>query len=317
MADVNNFSAALDSSNVQLSYIEEVTWGTLQTAVTWKAIRITGESLSENKQRARPQEINSSGVVSHAITTQVGVEGAINFALSADTFDDFLAGALNGAWATDLLKNSVPPEVSSFSIQKKLNSTGTLWLRYTGCYVTGFTLNASVGNFVEGSFSFMAKDQTSATTNAASTITAAPTQRVMDTVAGVSTIEVDDLAFTTPIQSIQLNVTKEGARQQFAIGSSAAAGLGRGTLNVTGSLVMYFKDFTMFDKYKNETDIKLEFTLKDSALDGYKFTLPVVSLMNPNIVAGGPDQDIMAEFQMEAAPDANGMILQIDRIEQA
>jgi len=315
MADVQNFSAALDSSDVQLSFIEEVTWGTLQTGVTWQAIRLTGESLSESKQRNRPAEINSSGVVSHAITTQVGVEGAINFALSADTFDKFLEGAVNGAFATNTLVNEVPPELSSFSIQKKLNSAGSLWLRYTGCYVTGFTLNASVGNFVEGSFSFLAKEQTSATTNAASTITAAPTQRVIDTVAGVSAIDVDDVTFTTPIQSIQLNVTKEGARQQFAIGSSSAAGLGRGTLNVTGSVVMYFKDFTMFDKYKNEVDIKLEFTLTDSDDDGYRFTLPVVSLMNPNIVAGGPDQDIMAEFQLEGAPDGSGVIIQIDRIE--
>src|SRR6188768_601425 len=93
-----NYSVAIDTSDIVVSYGEEVVWGTLP-AVAFKALRITGESLSENKQRSRPLEINPSGVVSHAITTQVGVEGSLNFALSADTFDDFIAGSLNSVFS--------------------------------------------------------------------------------------------------------------------------------------------------------------------------------------------------------------------------
>lgn len=304
------YSAAIDTSDIELSFCEEVTWGTSPTT-TYTPIRLTGESLSESKQRARPQEINPSGVVSHAITTQVGVEGALNFALSNLTFDKFLAAALNGAWATGHLENDVPPTITTFTIQKKLASA--LWLRYAGCYLTGFSINASVGGFVEGSFTVMAKSEAKATATLG-TVATGTTGRVIDTVSGVGSIEFNDVAFSVPIQSIQLNVTKDGARQQFAIGSADAKGIGRGTLNVTGSIVMYFANFDQYDLYKSEADTKIEFSLTDSGADGYKFTLPAATLMNPTIVAGGPDSDVMAEFQLEGNPDSNGVILMIDTV---
>lgn len=306
------YSAAIDTSDIEVSFYPEAVWGTAVTAVAYEAIRLTGESLSENKQRNRPQEINPSGVVSHAITTQVGVEGALNFALSVATFDDFLAGAVNGAWATDHLENAVPPEITTFTIQKKLASN--LWLQYRGCYMTGFSLNAAVGNFVEGSFNVMAKSEVNATAQLGSSVTAAPSGRVIDTVSGVASIQIDDVAVTVPIQAIQLNVQKQGARSQFAIGSSDSQGIGRGTLDVNGSVTMYFKDFVQYQLYKDETDIKFEFQLLDDQGDGYTITLPVVTLMNPTIVAGGPDSDVMAEFQLEGNPDAAGTIIEIDRV---
>jgi len=303
------YSAAIDTSDIEISFATEATWGT-SPASGFTALRLTGESLSESKQRNRPQEINPSGVVSHAITTQVGVEGAINIALSASTFDDFFAAAVNGAWATTHLENDVPPTITTFSIQKKL--AAALWLHYKGCYVTGFSLNASVGGFVEGSFNLMAKSEVNATAALGGTVTPAATGRVMDTVAGVANIEIAGVPVTVPIQSIQLNVTKNGARSQFAIGSSAAQGIGRGTLDVNGSLVMYFKDFTQYSLYKAETDVSLNFDLTDDTGAGYTFTLPVVTLMNPTIVAGGPDSDVMAEFQLEGNPDATNIILEMD-----
>lgn len=296
-----DYSAAIDTSDMTFSYGEEVVWGTLP-AVAFKALRLTGESLSENKQRARPQEINATGVVSHAITTQVGVEGALNMALSGDTFDDFIAGALNSTFAGGTVSNGVA--FRSFYLQKKMATA--LWLRYAGVYVTSFQLNASVGNFVEGSFGLMAKSEAKAVADASTgAITAAPSGRVIDTVAGVAGLEIDDVAITTPIQSLQINLTKQNARAQYAIGSADAQGMGRGTIDVSGTVSMYFKDFTMYDLYKNETDIKLDVDLTDDLGDGYRITLPAVTLMNPTIVAGGPDQDVMAEFQLEGNPLAN------------
>ena len=310
-----NYSAAIDTSDFEVSYAKELTWGVASTSVAYKALRLTGESLSENKQRSRPQEINPSGVVSHAITTQVGVEGSLNFALSADTFDDFIAGALNSVFAGTPGSVSNGVVINTLTIQKRLGpAAGNLWLQYTGCYVTQFQINASVGAFVEGSFTVMAKSEVSGVTQLGTSVTAAPTGRVMDTVAGVATIKLNDVAFTTPLQSIQLTVQKQGARAQYAIGSSAAQGMGRGTIDLSGTVSMYFKDFTMYDKYKSETDVKLEFSLVDNTGDGYKFTIPAASLMNPTIVAGGPDTDVMAEFQLEGNPVA-GVILTIDVLE--
>ncbi len=385
-----NYSAAIDTSDIKLAFADEVTWGTAPS-VAFDQMRITGESLSEQKQRNRPQEIKPDGVVSHAITTQVGVEGAVNFALSAGTFDKFIAGALNSTWGADaavsdatgdlaitaantitysavdlaaelvvgqwfymngwdtagnngwfrlvsagagtatVFPATLTAEVStgdtitirssrivngttfnSHFLEKQLASN--LFLKYAGCYVSQFQLSASVGNFVEGSFNVMAKSELKGTTTSSTgAYNAAPTGRVIDTVAGVANVVVDGAAISAPAQALQLNITKQGARSQYAIGSADAQGMGRGTIDLSGSLTLYFKDFTMYDLYKNETDVNVSFVLKDNAGRGYGVTIPAATLMNPSIVAGGPDSDVMAEFQLEGNPDASGRILIIDR----
>ena len=305
-----NYSVAIDTSDIVVAYGEEVVWGTLPS-VAFKALRLTGESLSENKTRARPQEINPSGVVSHAITTQVAVEGAFNVAFSSGTFDDFMAGALNSTFAAGTVSNGVA--VRSFFIEKKL--AAALYLRYAGCYVTGWTLNAAVGGFVEGSFNLMAKSEVKATASGSTgAVVAAPTGRVMNTVSGVANIEINGAPITSPAQSIQLNVTKQNARSQFAIGTADAQGIGRGTIDVSGTIQLYFEDFTMYDLYKAETDVVVEFDITDDQGDGYHINLPAVTLMNPSIVAGGPDTDVLAEFQLEGNPDATNIIMTVTTV---
>lgn len=381
-----NYSAAIDTSDIVLSYGEESVWGTLP-AVQFDAVRLTGESLSESKQRARPNEIKPDGVVSHAITTQVGVEGAFNFALSAGTFDDFVAATLNSTFSapetitqTDFVAaaaggtitttagdfsglvadqwvsvtgfaeagnngyfkvvsatstvltvtpNTLVDEtpgtsctvkgstlvngttVRTFFMQKELASN--LFLTYAGVYPSSMQLNASVGGFAEGSFNVMAKNEAKATTDSSTgAANAAPSGRVIDTVSGVATLLVNGAALSAPAQSVQLNITKQGARSQYAIGSADAQGIGRGTIDVSGSISLYFADFTNYDLYKNETDVEINIGLRDNTGNGYVFTLPAATLMNPSIVAGGPDSDVMAEFQLEGNPDANGVICQVD-----
>jgi len=385
-----NYSAAIDTSDIKIAFGDEVTWGTAPT-IAFDQVRITGESLSEQKQRNRPQEIKPDGVVSHAITTQVGVEGAVNFALSAGTFDKFLAGALNSTWGADsavsdatgdlevTLANTITSTTINFTtelvpgqwfymngwdtaanngwfravtvaagvltvfpatlvaevstgdtitinssritngtavtthfIEKQLASN--LFLKYAGCYVSQFQLSAAVGGFAEGSFNVMAKSELKGTTSSSTgAYNAATTGRVIDTVAGVANVVVDGAAISAPAQSLQLNITKQGARSQYAIGSPEAQGMGRGTIDLNGSLMLYFKDFTMYDLYKSEVDVNISFVLKDNAGRGYGVTIPAATLMNPSIVAGGPDSDVMAEFQLEGNPDSLGRILIVDR----
>lgn len=389
------YSAAIDTSDIKLAYVEETAWGVVPAGPpAFQQVRLTGESLSESKQRSRPNEIRPDGVVSHAITTQVGVEGSMNFALSAGTFDEFFEGALNatgwstpvnisgatdisvtapstiassstnfvtsnitvGQWirvsgfteaannsyfrVTAVSTNSMTVEGSflttesagdsisitgskivngtafhSYVLEKQLASN--LFLNYLGSYVTQLQINASVGNFVEGSIGLLAKAEASATSTVSSgAYTAATTGRVIDTVAGVAQIFLNGSAIAAPAQSLQLSITKQNARAQYAIGSDAAQGMGRGTIDVSGSLSLYFKDFTMYDYYKNETDVRISFRLTDNTGAGYMFTLPAATLMNPSIVAGGPDSDVLAEFQLEGNPSGtapySGVICQID-----
>jgi hypothetical protein len=393
------YNAGIDSSDVLLSYGKETVWNTLP-AVQFKAVRMTGESFAETKSRTRPPEINSLGYAAHAITTQVEAGGSLNFALSSGTYDDLLAGLLNGSFTTALAINGVAGDISAVASGNKFTSTtsgkfdtvqagqwikvsgfgtnpvnngyfrvtsrttgaspemvvvgatlinetpsgtsaqirgsmlrnGTtvdtfyfqkklataLFLRYGGGYVTGGSLQAQVGGYLQGNFNFLFSSEEKNTTDASTgAVQSAPTGRVIDTITGISSLSVNDTPIAAVVQGITLNITKDNARIQRGIGSAAARGMARGTVNGSGSMSVYFLDFTYYDLYKNETDIMVSYRALDDQGSGYIITLPSATLINPQVVAGGPDTDLVSEFTLEANAAASGtyagVVLQIDK----
>src|SRR5207245_173457 len=104
--------------------------------------------------------------------------------------------------------------------------------------------------------------------------------------------------------SFSLNINNAGAALEFGMGSSVAAGVLAGTLEVTGNVKMFFKDFTLYTRFKNETAGTLEFITKDSAGNAYVFTLLNAVLLNPQIQAGGPGQPVYATFSIEGNPQS-------------
>ncbi|MEK0325339.1 MAG: phage tail tube protein [Nitrosopumilus sp.] len=206
-----------------------------------------------------------------------------------------------------VLKNGV--DVNTLTVQKEMASN--LFFFYTGAYATGGTLTAALGGFFEGSIDFIANNEDTATSSQSTgSELPAPTGRIIDVVTGIRQAGLADITFEdsnpdghdTILQSLDLTITKDAARTQFGIGSSAARGIGRGTLGVEGTISVYFKNFSLYDLYTAETDSVLSFVAVDDNLDGYVITLPAVTLMNPSIVAGGPDTDLVAEFTLEGNP---------------
>ena len=411
-----NYNAGLDSSDVIVRYQEEATWST-DPAGTFTELRLTGESLSEQKTRTRPEEIKADGFVAHALTTQVQASGGINFALSYGTYDDLLEGLLNadtgagfadtelaiqsvattgiittettlpnltgigfttnsaslfdsvvpGMWirvsgytagaavnnglyrvtAVDTVNDEIQVSAtagngpnltdgqsssgSEVNIQGAVIRNGTqfrsyfiekqlaaaLFLKYAGSYISDGNLSAQVGGYLEGAFNFLCASELNATSTSAAGNNAAPTGRVIDTVAGFQQLEVNDTAISAVVQGISWNVTKNNARAQYGLGNDAAQGMARGTIDVSGTMSVYFTDFTLYQLYKNETDQLVSFAALDNTGAGYIFTLPGVTLMNPQIVAGGPDTDIVSEFELEGNEGSGvyaGVIMQIDKI---
>jgi hypothetical protein len=90
------------------------------------------------------------------------------------------------------------------------------------------------------------------------------------------------------IDGINLNITRDGAAAQFGLGSSAAQGVLRGVVTISGSVRIFFRDFTLYDDYKAETARSLSYRSVDDTGSGYQITLPSAILLNPNITAGGP-----------------------------
>jgi hypothetical protein len=311
MAATTGYQAGVETSLAQIGYIQETAWGVLPASPQLKAIRYTGESLSGNKTRQRPNEIRQDRQASAAVTTDESASGGINFALSYGTFDDILSGVLGGEWTTNVLK---PGSVfKSFLIEKLFSPT--LALRYPGSFFTSASLTVARGQFLSGSFNVLSKEEANYTATASTAAyTAAPTGRVMDPVAGVQEVKLDGSALATGCTSITLNISNDGAAADFALGSAAAQGMRMGTLTVGGSAEFYFRDFTLYQRFKSETSGAFSWKTVDVAGNAYRFTVPDCILTNPRITAGGINQPVMCVVDLEGNPHPTNGSVMIERI---
>lgn len=314
MTATSSYQAGVEANLVQLAYVQETAWGTTPAAKL-QNIRFTGESLRGQKSRQRPSEINTNRVASAAVTTDETASGGIDFALSYGTYDDLLAGLLGGEWVAGtgnaVLTNGLV--FKSFTFEKRFGSA--LFLQYPGSFISGGTLNIARGQFLSGSLNVLAKQELKATTSASTggTYTAATTGRVMDPVGGVRDVQMDGAAIQAVCNSITLNISNDGAAADFGLGSAAAQGMRMGNFLVGGSAEFYFRDFTLYDRFKSEAQGNFSFRTLDAAGNAYKFELPASALMNPTTNAGGPGQPVMARFDLEGNPNAAGVALQITR----
>ena len=142
MAATTSYQAGAETTNTVISYAVEAVWGT-KPAVAFQAIRYTGETLTGAKTRQRPTEIITTREASQAVTTQQTASGAINYAFSYATYDDFFACLLQNDWqalqtvagvAADITitQSAGVTTLSSTTSSKFVNLAANTWIRLLG-----------------------------------------------------------------------------------------------------------------------------------------------------------------------------------------
>lgn len=330
MAATSGYQAGIESNQVILAYAPEAVWGQAP-AVPFQEIRYTGESLAGTKTRNRPAEVQATGEVVASITTQETAGGGVNFALSFGTFDDLIAGALKSEWVADTVTtgNASTPagnqaaaradslvngtEFRAFHIQKRFSLA--LFLRYPGSFVSAMTLTGGVGQFLNGSFTFLSQNEQPFTVDASTgAMLPPPSGRVHDPVGGFKGVYLDGVAIPGVVDSFTLSATAVGAASEYGMGSAASQGVIMGLLEIKGTVKVYFKDYVLYQRFKNETQGVVSFVTRDAAGNGYVISVLNANLLNPKINAGGPNQAVMATFDIEGNPRAAGGTIQIDRL---
>jgi hypothetical protein len=80
--------------------------------------------------------------------------------------------------------------------------------------------------------------------------------------------------------------------------------LGKGALNISGTLKAYFATAALMDKYLNFTASSLAFLVNDTAGNAYVFDLPEVKYTDGQRCSGGQSQECMADMKFSASRDA-------------
>lgn len=208
--------------------------------------------------------------------------------------------------------------INTFSFQKKLATL--LFLRYSGSMATGGSLDVGVSDYLKGTLSFICKSELSAVVEFASaTYLAAPTATVIDSVKGIGSVWRGQgsgvpAIIDAVVQKMGVKWNQEGAAGQYGIGTPDAVGMRSGNILVTGSMSTLFKDYALYTQYIAEIAGPISYYAldgldHDTATKGYMLTFCNATIMNPKITAGGPGQDVMADFEIEGNPDNSANLI--------
>lgn len=197
-------------------------------------------------------------------------------------------------------------QAQSFTVETGFSDVGQ-YFKQTGLRVGAFGLNVASGELVSGKVTLMGKETTTSTTsvlgNSPYNVLSSTATPVLNATTNVGDVYKNGELLATALQAIELN-GEAALREQRAVGSRFAAGIGTGRFNLTGKITSYFETLEMYDHFLNHDTISLAFDFKDNDYSAYWFTIPALKITSDPIAPGGIDQDVLEELEFVALRDA-------------
>lgn len=288
-------------SALRVAYVAETAFGVTPATPSFKTLRTTGGGMRTTKATATSAELNPDRNVRDEMLLGLDSAGAYNFELSYGSLDDLLEAALQGAWATNVLKNGNAPK--SFTVEETLELGVTdSYARFTGAMVDSLSLALPSRGVITGSVNMMAKDETLATAIVSgATYAAANAKAIMTASAHVASLSAPG-GGTPKIKSLNFDI-KNNLRTRPVVGSKFSEEFGSGLCDVTGTLEAYFENNTLYQAVLDHGGGALSFTVGSVTNEKYTFLLPKIIFMNGEKRIGGNTDDVMVNIPFRAVYD--------------
>lgn len=284
-----------DGSRHSMAFIEESTYGTTPATPTLSPLCHTGTTLALSKNTLESQKLRNDRQISDFRHGAYQVGGDISFELQYADFDAILEAVLCGTWTsdtpivgTDQLKAGTTRR--SFTIERYFSDIQTAdkpYHRFTGCEFASMSLSVAPDAMITGSFTVVGQGQ--------DLDTVAITGSSYDTETGNAPLDSfsgtlkENGSTIAVITEIQLNL-ENGIDPRFVVGSQETIRPAIGRSNCSGQITAYFENSTLLDKFINETESSIDFTLPDLDGNELKFILPRVKYNGgqPDVSGEGP-----------------------------
>lgn len=186
----------------------------------------------------------------------------------------------------------------SYSIEKSFLDLSNIFEVLVGMTVNGLSLNVQPDQIITGNFSFMGKSAASGTSTVGDgSNTAAPTNDVMNAIDHINAVVEGGADYDITQFGLELN---NNLRARLQVGTLGAVSIGAGTAEITGVVQAYFNDAAVMNKYLNAAETELFIVAEDAAGNAYVIDLPAVKYTSGQRVAGGINQDVIADMQYAA-----------------
>ena len=279
----------------QVLYIApEVTKNVAPTPLAVQTLRHLNTDLGRQVMLEESDEISTLRLSQGSIAVGVDVAGTISAELSYGTFDELIAGAFGGNWATDTLTTGDLEK--TFTIVRGFTDVSE-WAVMSGCHINEMNLSLNNRAKADISFSIMGMSYERKTTDPTGTKAAATTTPFMSSL-DVGDILVDgtSLIGKACVRSFSFNINNN-AQADDCLGDG---NLGPSTVNmlgqdITGELVLaWSKDASdIVEKSVSRAPIALVLPLEDAKGNKYTFTIPMAEV-DGQLPSGGKNDTLNA-----------------------
>lgn len=312
-----------NSSETEVAFVEEVTWGVTPATPAFQRMRITGETLTHSKETIRSEEINPNADVVDEIDVGASGTGDLNFELNFGDEDTgvIMAHALRSDWVggtggDDLEDLVAGTAKKSMTIEKRFELGATDdFSRFEGMRTNTLNFSVDANGLVTCTAGFIGKQEVTDTAIiTGATYNAANTGRPMSAPL-VANIAIAGVSGTIYYSALSLSINNNCAAQN-ALSNNGAIGVRYGQREITGTLSAYLDTNArqVYELFKAGTKGQLSFDLADDQGDTYTFTMPQVAFTEGSKQATGNNEDVIIEASFTAFYDATlGSALRIQR----
>lgn len=188
----------------------------------------------------------------------------------------------------------------SFSIEVGLKNIAQYRL-FKGCFPDKMNFSVKPNAITKIKMSFLGMDEVTSTSPMDAAPDPALTTKPMDGNSALASIKEggSTIAYIT---GIDFTLDNQGKLLEV-IGANKAAGMNWGRSKITGTVTAYIPDFTLYNKYVNETNSSLEIILGDGTVGTYSIKLPNVKYTAAKADVGNEDA-IIQNLPFSALYDA-------------
>jgi hypothetical protein len=267
----------MDGSRHSLYLIPEVTHAITPATPVWQPVINKGVTLALTKDTLESAIIRQDRKITDVRHGARKVGGDIQTELMYGAFDTMLEATLCGTWATgvpivgtDRLKDALVRR--SFSMERVFADASDMpYHRFVGCEFSSVQLAVKANAMTEATFKVFGIDLTlSASIVSGATYSNPLTNPPLDGFTGVMKEGGTTVAVITEFQvSVENNL---GAK--MVVGSKISNTPSIGRCKVTGQVGAYFETNTLLQKFINETETSLSFTMPDGLGNSMLVNIP-------------------------------------------
>lgn len=285
-------------SKIRLYYAAEETPEVLPTTPVWKTVRRVTDGLTENVTTEASNSVVDSRFRQGGLATEAEVIGNLEVELSVGLFDDFWSAVAMNNWTSDVL-NFGGDVRKTFTFVKVFSDINQVFI-YRGVRINEATLNIATTGKITASFGLMGTLFERTTTSPVTSPVAVPELALVSSLnVGDLTVNGETVVGTACMQSLALTITNnmEAIR---CIGSQklTATTYLEKIVDITVNTQYMFsaQSAGYIDFIKSRDTMPLEFSIEDSAGNGYAFQFPQLEVAEANHPDGGGEDTITIDI---------------------